>query len=86
MSDISFANEQFVEQEVANGVYANRDAAINAGFELLRQRKEMLERIRKGREQLDNGEYEEYDMDSLRDYFSELKEQTRKQIEQQQNT
>ena len=85
MSSISRVNEQFIEQEVANGVYIDRDAAINAGFELLRRRKQMLDHIHEGREQLDNGEYEEYDTDSLRDYFLELKEQTRQQIAKQQN-
>jgi Arc/MetJ-type ribon-helix-helix transcriptional regulator len=64
--------ESFIQQEVALGTYQDRDDAIEAGIELLRQRKALLDRLDESRRQLDEGEYEEYDDEGLRQLFEQL--------------
>jgi Arc/MetJ-type ribon-helix-helix transcriptional regulator len=64
--------ESFIQQEVALGTYRSRNDAIEAGVELLRQRKALLDRLDEGRRQLDEGEYEVYDDEGLRQLFEQL--------------
>ena len=71
--DISPENEQFIQQQIKAGVFRTRTDAIDAGVELLRRRKELLDRIDGGRRQLDGGDYHEYDDRSLQQRFDQLK-------------
>jgi Arc/MetJ-type ribon-helix-helix transcriptional regulator len=70
---ISPENEQFVQQEIANGTFYDRGEALNAGLELLRQRKELRARLDRSRRQLDSGAYTDYDGPGLRELFNDLK-------------
>ncbi len=81
MSDsLSQETESFIQQQVALGTYRDRNDAIEAGVELLRQRKALLDRIDEGRRQLDEGEYVEFDEQSLRGFFEGLKDRARQQV------
>jgi len=72
-TNISPENELFIDQQVADGTFPNRQAALDAAVELLRQRSDTLARIDRGREQLDQGEFTEYDGSSLKKRFNDLK-------------
>ena len=71
--DISPENEQFIQQQIKAGVFRTRTDAIDSGVELLRRRTELLDRIDWGRRQLDQGDYHEYDDESLQQRFEQLK-------------
>ena len=73
-TDISPENEQFIEQQIATGMFRSRADAIDAGVELLRRRQELLDRIDLGRRQLDTGEIHEYDDRELQLRFDQLKQ------------
>lgn len=74
--NISISPEQaaFLDQQVAGGVFANPHEAVAAAIDLLRRRAETLAYIDRGRRQLDEGDYTEYDEASLRLRFEELKQ------------
>ncbi|MBI5759148.1 MAG: hypothetical protein HZA46_11585 [Planctomycetales bacterium] len=69
----SIENEEFLTRQIANGAYTDRDEALNSAVELLRQQKELLDRLDEGRRQLDSGEVVDHDEDSLRVFFDGLK-------------
>jgi Arc/MetJ-type ribon-helix-helix transcriptional regulator len=70
---ISAEKEEFLEQEIACGAYANRVEAVNAGLDLLRKQRQLLARLEASRRQLDSGEYTEFDGPGLRAFFDELR-------------
>jgi Arc/MetJ-type ribon-helix-helix transcriptional regulator len=80
-SDLSPDTESFIQQEIAVGAFPSRQDALEAGVELLRKRKALLEKLDEGRRQLDAGEYVEFDEDGLRQFFEGLKERTRTRAE-----
>lgn len=80
-SELSSDSESFIQQQVALGLYRDRTDAIEAGVELLRQQKALLDRLDEGRRQLDDGEYVEFDREGLRQFFEGLKERARNRAE-----
>ncbi|MFV1968432.1 MAG: type II toxin-antitoxin system ParD family antitoxin [Pirellulaceae bacterium] len=76
-TDLSPENEQFIRREIQAGVFRSKSDAIDAGIELLRRRKELFARIDEGRRQLDEGDFRDYDEESLANRFSELRERAR---------
>lgn len=74
-TELSPENERFIAEQVAAGSFGDREKALDAGVELLKQRTEFLKAIDKGRHQLDTGEFIEYDDEGLRQRFEELKRQ-----------
>lgn len=82
LSTLSSENEAFIRQMLERGVYQNQDAIVNAAVDLLRQRTELLDPIKEGRRQLDEGEYKEFDDAGLDELFLELTERARKQSQQ----
>ena len=70
---VSPENEQFIQQEIAAGTFRSRDEVINAGVELLKQRQDLVNRLRDSRRQLDSGEFEEFDRAGLEELFDNLK-------------
>jgi len=76
-ADISPENERFIETQIAGGAFQTRGEALDAAVDILRLRKELLDRIDEGRRQLDAGEYVEYDDEGLRKRFDELKARAR---------
>ncbi len=59
--EISPQNNEFIDRQVARGEFRDRSAALDAAVELLRRRTDTLEKIDNGRQQLDAGEFNEYD-------------------------
>jgi Arc/MetJ-type ribon-helix-helix transcriptional regulator len=80
-TDLSQDNERFIENQIANGNYSERAEVLNDAVALLRQRQLILAKIDEGTLQLRDGEYSEYDDDSLRARFIQLKDRARKRIE-----
>ena len=70
---LSPENEQFLAAQVATGIFPSRDAAIEAGIELLRKHGQLVERVRESRRQLDAGEFNEYDEATLGNRFEKLR-------------
>ena len=75
---LSHDSEFFIQQQIALGTYRGRADAIEAGVELLRQRKALVDRLDESRRQLDDGEYVEFDEQGLRRFFEGLRERAGK--------
>jgi Arc/MetJ-type ribon-helix-helix transcriptional regulator len=73
-SELSSDNETFIQQQVALGTFRDRTEAIEAGVELLRRRKWLLDRLAESQRQIRDGEYEDFDEEGLRQLFERLKE------------
>jgi len=80
-TDLSQENEQFIDDQIANGSYGHRVEVLNDAVALLRQHQGVLAKIDEGTRQLRGGEYTEYDDDTLRARFLELKDRARKRVE-----
>jgi Arc/MetJ-type ribon-helix-helix transcriptional regulator len=76
--EISPENERFIERQIARGAFRNRGEVLDAGIELLRMRDDLLERVDRGRNQLDTGEFTDYDEAALKERFEQLKARTRR--------
>ena len=77
--------QQLVEQGLASGNYGSRDELLLEAVRLLarrdQQREELRRQIQIGCDQLDRGEYTEYDEEGLREQFEQLKARVRQRIE-----
>ncbi len=77
--------QQLVERELAAGSYRSEDELLLAAVRLLAQRDRRREELRReiqiGRDQLDRGEYTEYDEQTLRELFDQLKQRAQRRIE-----
>lgn len=84
--------EDFVREEVARGRYASADELLAEVIRLLRERERHRDELRKDLEkavqQIEDGEYAEYDEQSLGEFFAKLKDEARRanQEAQQQAT
>ena len=54
--------------------------ALNAGLDLLRERKQLVARLEDSRRQLDNGEFTELDGPGLRELFEGLSRRARGKV------
>jgi putative addiction module CopG family antidote len=76
---------QFVKAEVASGAFPSEEQVVIRSVQLLRERKEAIERlradIRAAEEQIERGEYTEYDQEGLRELFDEIKREGRREYE-----
>ena len=86
MSDsISPELRQLIQQELAAGRYASEDELLLEAVRLLaernRRREELQRQIQIGRDQLDRGEYIDYDEVSLREFFDEVQERGRQRYD-----
>ncbi len=87
MSDLlSPEVQQVVQQELAAGRYNSENEVLLEAVRLLAERNRRLEELRQaiqiGRDQLDRGEYTDYDEESLRQRFEELKDRVRQRIKE----
>jgi antitoxin ParD1/3/4 len=77
--------QQLVEQGLASGNYGSRDELLLEAMRLLarrdQQREELRRQIQIGRDQIDRGEYTEYDEVGLRERFEQLKGRAQQRIE-----
>jgi Arc/MetJ-type ribon-helix-helix transcriptional regulator len=80
--NLSPENEKYIADQVAQGTYESREEALDAGVELLRKQNQLVERLTESRRQLDNGQYTDYDDDSLAARFEELKRRAGSQADE----
>lgn len=76
----------FVESSVAAGKYPSSEAMVAAGLELLRERQEYDEYVRRevqiGIDELERGEGRTFkSVEELREFFQELKQRNRADLE-----
>jgi antitoxin ParD1/3/4 len=85
--------EQFISRKIESGQYLCESEVILEGLRLLRDRDELdrirLEALRKeiaiGIEQIERGEYTEYDEVSLKEMFEQIKARGRQRLAEQGN-
>lgn len=70
--DISAGSAQFLQDQVASGSFQSPDAAVEAAIGLLRRHAEIRAKIQRGCDQLDRGEYIEFDDEGLTEFFAGL--------------
>lgn len=70
---LSEENEQFLQAQIAAGRFPTVDAALDAAVELWRSRDSLTALIEERYQQIERGEYTDYDSESLRARFDELK-------------
>jgi antitoxin ParD1/3/4 len=78
--------ERFVEEQVASGIYQSEQDLFVSAVRVLRDvqaRQEVFrEDVRAGMEQLDRGEFNEYDEAGLSRRFDELKQRAQDRVSQ----
>ena len=78
--ELSPENARFVNEQLTVGAYADPNAVLNAGLELLRRREQIVAKIDRGCEQLESGDYTEYTREELRGRFDELKQRATRSL------
>ena len=73
--DISHESAEFIDEQVAAGTFSSRGEALDEAVRLLQARTEVLRKVDEGRHQLDSGDFEEYDDETLAQWFEVLKEE-----------
>lgn len=63
---LSPENEHFLDRAISNGVYDDREAAIDEAVSLLRRREKLLEDVNHGIAQIDHGETVPFDLTELK--------------------
>jgi antitoxin ParD1/3/4 len=85
VESLSSELQQLVQQGLATGKYPSENDFLLEAVRLLAERDRRLEELRReiqiGRDQIDRGEYTDYDEVSLRKYFDELQERGRQRYE-----
>ena len=78
--------ERFVEEQIAAGNYQSEQDLVVSAVRVLRdvqaRQRQFQEDVRIGMEQLERGEFTDYDEAGLRRRFDELKERARNRIAQ----
>ena len=64
--------QQFVDSIIRNGSYQTEAEVVGEALRLLRKREELRREVNAGVEQLDRGEYTEYDEDSLPQFLADI--------------
>ena len=76
---------QLVQRQMATGRYQSAEDVMRTALELLADRNRRLEELKAevqvGRDELDRGEYEEYDESSLRELFDGIQQRGRARYE-----
>ena len=72
-SQISPENEQFIQREISSGTYRSRAQLLNEAIELLKGRRQLLDHVDEGTQQLRNGQGIELDGENeLREFFDDI--------------
>lgn len=71
-SELSPDSELFIRREITLGTFQSREDLLEAGVDMLRRRRELVDRLAESRRQLDEGEYVEYDDPELEKLFEQL--------------
>jgi antitoxin ParD1/3/4 len=82
--------EQLLQRELATGKYRTENEILLEAVQLLTARDRRLEELRRevqiGRDQIDRGEYTEFDEASLKQYFDGLQERGRRRFAERRQT
>jgi Arc/MetJ-type ribon-helix-helix transcriptional regulator len=77
--------ERFVEEQIAVGNYQSEQELMVSAVRVLQnvqaRQQEFYEDVRLGMEQLEGGEFVEYDEEGLRKFFKELEQIARNRVE-----
>jgi len=77
-------HEQFVKAVIARGEFQTEGQVIGAGLRLLAERDRQIEYLRRevqvGLDELDRGDYVEYDEASLEESFEQIKREGREAL------
>lgn len=72
-SDLSPELNRLIAEQLSLGRYSNEEELLTEAVHLLSQRDTLRKQVQAGVLQLQNGEYTDYDSDSLRHRFADLK-------------
>lgn len=70
--DLSPENLQFLQDQVGAGEFATGTEALNAAVDALKRQADMRAKVRRGLQQLDNGQYVELDEEGMDHFFQDL--------------
>ena len=73
--EISRENEQFIQDAVTAGGYHGPDEVLTDALRLLRRRQQLVRDVKAGVEQLDRGEFTEYDEESLDRFLQDIQDE-----------
>ena len=70
---LSPTNEQFIQDLIVSGQYRSRGEVLDRAVELLKRREHLLHEVNAGVEQLNRGQFTEYDEQSLERFLEEVR-------------
>ena len=77
--------EPFVQDVIQNGKYHDPEEVVGVALHLLARREKLLYDVKAGLDQLDRGEYTEYDEDSCRQFQADIEAEERTRYPQADN-
>ena len=88
--EIPLEYQPFVTDAIAGGEFKNEGEVISEALRILEERRQTAEYLRRemqiGLDELDRGEYLEFDEVSLKEFFEQVKADGRKDLEDQPKT
>jgi putative addiction module CopG family antidote len=78
--DIPVQYQTFVRQAIASGRFESESAMVSEAMKLLVQRERELKLVEEGLDELDRGEYLEFDEEGLAQFFEEVKQKGRERL------
>lgn len=79
---ISPERKAFVKSVVDNGTYCDESAVVEEALRLLERQEAFRREVEIGTRQLENGEYTDYDDESLRARFEQIRREGRAKLAQ----
>jgi putative addiction module CopG family antidote len=70
----------FVQQSIASGRFESEKAMVDEAFKLLEQRERERRLVEEGLDELDRGEYLEFDDEELRKFLEDAKRQALEEL------
>jgi Arc/MetJ-type ribon-helix-helix transcriptional regulator len=80
MNTMSPENKRFLERAIAEGRFANQGQALDEAIHLLRKREELLTAVNRGVEQLDGGQYVEYQDTEVEQFIADIETHARRTL------
>lgn len=72
--------QEFVQSIIRSGSYQTEAEVVGEALRLLSKREELRREVHAGVEQLDRGEYTEYDEDSLPQFLADIEARQRERL------
>jgi len=72
--------QEFVDDVIRSGSFHSEAEVVSEGLRLLRKREQVRRDVNAGIEQLDRGEYTEYDEDSLPQFLADVQSRQRERF------